>query len=68
MLHCDTLNKSREERELVALLKRVGFSMDVMQKYACLVINPITDYSYGFLFNCTTVGQVSHSDDTDLNL
>ena len=28
---------------------------------ACLVLNPITVYSYGFLFNCTTVGQASDS-------
>ena len=25
------------------------------------VLNPITVYSYGFLFNCTTVGQASDS-------
>ena len=25
----------------------------------CLVLNPITVYSYGFLLNCTTVGQAS---------
>ena len=28
---------------------------------ACLVLNPITVYSYGFFFNCTTVGQASDS-------
>ena len=28
---------------------------------AYLVLNPITVYSYGFLFNCTTVGQASDS-------
>ena len=27
----------------------------------CLVLNPITVYSYGFLFNCTTMGQDSDS-------
>ena len=26
-----------------------------------LFLNPITVYSYGFLFNCTTVGQASDS-------
>ena len=31
--------------------------MDIMQQAAC----PITVYSYGFLFNCTTVGQASES-------
>ena len=31
----------------------------VMQRAACLVLNPITVYSYGFLFNCMMVGQVT---------
>ena len=26
-----------------------------------VVFNPITVYSYGFLFNCTTLGQASDS-------
>ena len=38
-----------------------GYNLDVMQQSACLVLNPITVYSYGFLFNCTTVGQASDS-------
>ena len=33
--------------------------MDVMPQSACLVVNPIIVYSYGFLFNCTTLGQAS---------
>ena len=33
----------------------------IMRHSACLVLNPITVYSYGFLFNCTTVGQASDS-------
>ena len=35
--------------------------MNFMLRFACLVVNPITVYSYGFLFNCTTVGQASDS-------
>ena len=35
--------------------------MDVMQQSACLVLNPITVYSNGFLFNCRMVGQASDS-------
>ena len=34
--------------------------LDIRQS-ACLVANPITVYSYGFLFNCTTVDQASDS-------
>ena len=40
---------------------RVGYNLDVMRQSACLVLNPITVYSHGFLFNCTTVGQTSDS-------
>ena len=40
---------------------RVGYNLDIMRQFACLVLNPITVYSYGFLFNCTTVGQASDS-------
>ena len=36
-------------------------NMDIMRQSACLVVNPITVYSYGFFFNCTTVGPASDS-------
>ena len=39
----------------------VGFNLDVMRQSACLVLNPITVHSYGFLFNCMMVGQASDS-------
>ena len=32
-----------------------------LRQSACLVLSPIMVYSYGFLFNCTTVGQASDS-------
>ena len=40
---------------------RVGYNLDIMQRSACLVLNPITAYSFGYLFNCLTVGQASDS-------
>ena len=40
---------------------KAGYNLDVMRQSACLVITPITVYSYGYLFNCTTVGQASDS-------
>ena len=40
---------------------KVGYNLDVMRQTASLVLNPITVYSYGFLFNCKTVGQASDS-------
>ena len=46
---------------LVKSYIRVGYNLDIMRRSACLVLNPITVYSFGFLFNCTTVGQASDS-------
>ena len=43
----------------VQCYKQVGCSMNIMGQSACLVVNPITVDSYGFLFNCKTVGQAS---------
>ena len=40
---------------------KVGYNLDVMRQSACLVADPITVYSYGFLFYCTTVDQASDS-------
>ena len=40
--------------------KKVGYNMDIMRQSACLVVNPIMVDSHGFLFYCTTVGQVSY--------
>ena len=40
---------------------KVVYNLDVMRQSACLVLNPIMVNSYGFLFNCTMVGQASDS-------
>ena len=51
---------SRDQfKKIVKRYIRVGYNLDIMRQSACLVLNPITVYSYGFLFNCTTVGQAS---------
>ena len=54
-------NFSDQFKKIVKCYIRVGYSLDIMRLSACLVLNPITVYSYGFLFNCTTVGQASDS-------
>ena len=41
--------------------KKVGYNLDTLRQSACLIVNPITVLSRGFLFNCTTVGQASDS-------
>ena len=48
-------------KKIVKLYIRLGYNLDIMRQSACLVLNPITVYSYGFLLNCTTVGQASDS-------
>ena len=54
-------NFSDQLKKIVKHYIRVGYNLDIMRQSACLVLNPITVYSYGFLFNCTTVGQASDS-------
>ena len=48
-------------KKIIKRYKRVGYNSDIMRQSTCLVVNPITVYSYGFLFSCTTVGQASES-------
>ena len=55
------VNFSVQFKKIVKRYIRVGYNLDIMRQSACLVLNPITVYSYGFLFNCTTVGQASDS-------
>ena len=54
-------NFSDQFKKIVKRYIRVGYNLDIMRQSACLILNPITVYSYGFLFNCTTVGQASDS-------
>ena len=54
-------NFSDQFKKIVKRYIRVVYNLDIMRHSACLVLNPIMDYSYGFLFNCTTVGQASDS-------
>ena len=54
-------NYSDQFKKIVKRYIRVEYNSDIKRQSACLVLNPITVYSYGFLFNCTTVGQASDS-------
>ena len=54
-------NFSDQLKNIVKRYIRVGYNLDIMRQSACLVLNPITVCGYGFLFNCTTVGQASDS-------
>ena len=53
---------SDQFKKIVKRYIRVGYNLDIMRQSPCLVLNPITVFRcYGFLFNCTTVGQASDS-------
>ena len=54
-------NFSDQFKKIVKRYIRVGYNLDIMRQSAYLVLNPFTVDSYGFLFNCTTVGQASDS-------
>ena len=57
----DTEASSMDFKKIVKSYIRVGYNLGIMRQSACLVLNLITVYSYGFLFNCTTVDQTSVS-------
>ena len=43
--------------------------MNIMRRSSCLVVNPITAYSYGFLLNFKKVGSgLRHNDDPGVKL
>ena len=44
-------NFSDQFKNIVKRYIWVGYNLDIMRQSACLVLNPITGYSYGFLFN-----------------
>ena len=48
-------------RKITIRDKRIGYDLNVMRKYACLVINPITVDNFAALFNCTPVDLASDS-------
>ena len=54
-------NFSDRFKNIIKRYIKFEYNLDVMRQSACLVLNPITIYNFGFLFNCTTVGQVSDS-------
>ena len=59
---------SDQFKKIVKRYIRVGYNLDIMRQSVCLVLNPITVYIYGYLFKCTTVGQASDSDGSDVKL
>ena len=54
-------NFSAQFIKIVFHYKKIGYSINVLQQTACLVVNPITVGNFAFLFNCTLVGRTSDS-------
>ena len=52
---------SGQFRKIIMRYKRIGYNLNVMRQYVCLVINPITVDDYAALFNCTPVDRASDS-------
>ena len=53
-------NFSDQFKKIIKRYIKVGYNLDVIR--VCMPdFKPITVYSYGFLFNCTTLGQASNS-------
>ena len=47
--------------KIISHYKKISYNINVLQRTACLVVNPITVGNFAFLFNCTLVGRTSDS-------
>ena len=54
-------NFSAQFIKIISHYKKIGFNINVLQQTACLMVNPFTAGNFTFLFNCTTVDQISDS-------
>ena len=52
---------SDQFKKIIKRYNFFGYNLDIMRQSACLVVNQIMVYSYGFLSNCATVDQASDS-------
>ena len=50
-------NRYNQFKKIIKRYIYVGYNSDVMQQSPCLVFNPITVYSYGFLFNSSLIAR-----------
>ena len=50
-----TNNFSAQFIKIFSQYKKIGYSINVLQQTACLVVNPITVGNFAFLLNCTPV-------------
>ena len=52
---------SDQFRKIIMHYKRIGFNLNVMRQYACLVINTLMVDGFAALFNCTQTDRASDS-------
>ena len=52
---------SDQFKKIIMRYKCIGYNVDVMRHFACLVVNPITVNNFAVLFNCTPVGRGTDS-------
>ena len=50
-LNCRKINFSEQFRKLINRYKRIGYTLDIMQQTARIVVNQIIVYGYASLFN-----------------
>ena len=50
---------SDQFQKMIIRHKSIGYNLNVMRQYACLVINSITADNFAALFNCTPVDRAS---------
>ena len=44
-------------KKIIVRYKKIGYNIDVLRQTACLVVKPIKDNSFAYLFDCTTIGR-----------
>ena len=54
-------NFSAQFIKIISHHKKIGYSVNVLQQTACLVVNPVTVGNFAFFFNCMPVGRTSDS-------
>ena len=52
---------SHQFRKIIICYKGIGYNINIMRQYACLVVNSITVNNFASLFNCTSLGRASDS-------
>ena len=54
-------NFSAQFIKIISHYNMIGYNINVLQQFACMVLNPIMVGNFAFLFNCTSVGWFSDS-------